>query len=190
MSEKTDDRKTDDKNTDSRKGFECNACGAELAQYQHFCDDCGTFSRESFDADDRPPGCEFFENDRRCGEDSDWYVFRGSSITPMCDDHLNKTRENYRGKVEFYPVDHEGEGYSCDCCGRGFGTHGAARDCCAADENSLHLIESEGDRITICGLRTAAVAWQTVAEYRNYEQSDNFDPNPFCHTCIGERDQS
>lgn len=176
--------------TESRKVFRCNACGAELAQYQHFCDDCGTFSRESFDSDDRPPECPFFENDRLCGKDSDWYVFRGSDIKPMCDDHLNAVRENYRGRIEFYPVDHEGEAYACDCCGRGFGTPGAARDCCAAAENSLHIVEREGDSQTICELKAADISWQTMAEYRDYEQSDSFDPNPYCHTCIGERDQS
>lgn len=176
--------------TESRKVFRCNACGAELAQYQHFCDDCGTFSRESFDSDDRPPECQFFENDRLCGKDSDWYVFRGSDIKPMCDDHLNAVRENYRGRIEFYPVDHEGEAYACDCCGRGFGTPGAARDCCAAAENSLHIVEREGDSQTICELKAADISWQTMAEYRDYEQSDSFDPNPYCHTCIGERDQS
>ena len=185
MEEKIDDRIAGD-----RKVFECNTCGAELTQYQHFCDDCGAFSRESFDADVRPPECQFFENDHHCGEDSDWYVFRASDITPMCNDHLNKIRENYRGRVEFYPVDHKGEAYSCDCCGRGFGNPWAARDCCAADENSIHLVEEEGDKRVVCGLRSADVAWQTMVEYRNYEQSENFDPNPFCHTCIGERDQS
>ena len=166
--------------------FECNACGAKLKQYQHFCDDCGTFSKESFDADDRPPVCEFFENDHRCGEDSDWFVFRASDITPVCDDHLDKIRENYRGNVHFYPVDHEGEGYSCDCCGRGFGTPEVARDCCAANEDTLHLVGEEGDRQTICGLRTADVEWQAMTDFRNFEQLENFDPNPFCHTCIGE----
>ena len=189
MEEKNNDRQNNEGTTSDRKVLECNACGAELAQHQHFCDECGAFSRESFNADDRPPGCEFFESERMCGEDSDWYVFRGSNITPMCDDHLDKIRENYRGKIEFYPVDHEGEGYTCDCCGRGFGTPRAARECCAADEDTLHLVEEEGSRTTICGLRTVDVAWQTAAEFRSYEQSEGFDPNPFCHTCIGERDQ-
>ena len=85
-----------------RQVFSCNSCGTELEQYQHFCT-CGQFSQESFAADERSPECEFFEDDKACGEDSEWFVFT-QQIKPMCNSHLGAMRKNYRGRIEFYPL--------------------------------------------------------------------------------------
>ena len=36
------------------------------------------------------------------------------------------------------------------------------------------------------GLRTAEVNWEFEREFIAYQLSDGFDPNDYCHTCIGE----
>ncbi len=111
-----------------RQVLTCERCGTELEQYQHFCT-CGQFSQESFATDERPPECEFFEDDKACGEDSEWFVFT-QQIKPMCNSHLDAMRKNYRGRIEFYPVDHEGDAYACESCGHGYGTPELAHNCC------------------------------------------------------------
>ena len=80
--------------------FTCGNCGVALEQYQNMCA-CGTFIHESFNADERPPECLFFENDAYCGADSEWVVFALGDIKPMCERHKNDMIENCASKVEF-----------------------------------------------------------------------------------------
>ena len=52
--------------------------------------------------DEQPPECEFFENDKECGEDSVWVMFRGRTIQIMCDAHKELVVANWKyGEVNY-----------------------------------------------------------------------------------------
>lgn len=74
----------------------------------------------------------------------------------------------------------------CECCGQHYGTESAASACCAPDENTLHVRRDTLASVTVCGLPVAEVNWEFEQEFIAYEQSESFDPNPYCHACIGE----
>ena len=163
--------------------YTCDSCGAALAQYQHVCN-CGAFHKESFDADDRPPECEFFENDKHCGDDSAWFVFTASTIRAMCDRHNNDVVKNSRIEVSVHSIE---DGFTCSCCNQVFDTAEEAGNCCAPTEQSLHVRRDDDSPETVCGLSIAEVKhWELQKNWLAYEQSENFDPSPYCHRCIGE----
>lgn len=76
--------------------------------------------------------------------------------------------------------------YTCRCCGQDYETESAASACCAPDENTLHLRRDMHTTLTLCGLPAVEVNWQFEQEFIAHEQSEGFDPNHYCHTCIGE----
>ena len=165
--------------------FTCESCGAALEQYQHSCS-CGTFSNESFRADNRPPECRFFENDAACGADAEWVVFALGDMKPMCGLHKNNMEENCVGKVEAVRWDAETEELTCDCCGQTYSSPELAQKCCAPTERTIHILECEDDGKTVCGLAALDVNWMIREAFSLHEQNTNFDPNPYCHTCMGE----
>ena len=76
--------------------------------------------------------------------------------------------------------------YTCGCCEQDHETEAAASVCCAPDENTPHLRRDIQTRLTVCGLPVAEVNWEFEREFIAYEQRESFDPNPYCHACIGE----
>ena len=75
---------------------------------------------------------------------------------------------------------------TCECCGQDCETAAVANACCAPNENTLHVRSDEFTSLTVCGLPVAEVHWEFEREFLAFEQSGNFDPNHYCHTCIGE----
>lgn len=53
------------------------------------------------------------------------------------------------------------------------------------DENTLHARRDADTNLTICGLPVAEVNWEFERKFIAYERSDGFDPNHYCHACIG-----
>ena len=78
------------------------------------------------------------------------------------------------------------EAYTCGCCEQDYETEAAASACCAPDEDTLHLRRDKHAPLTVCGLPVAEVNWEFEQEFIAYEQGEGFDPNPYCHACIGE----
>ena len=78
------------------------------------------------------------------------------------------------------------EEYTRECCGQEYEAPAAASPCCAPDENSLHVRRDAYTSLTICGLPAAEVKWEFQREFIAFERSDSFDPNHYCHACIGE----
>lgn len=78
------------------------------------------------------------------------------------------------------------EANTCECCGQDYETAAAAIACCAPNENSLHVRLDADTNLTVCGLPAAEVRWEFEREFIAYERSDGFNPNHYCHACIGE----
>ena len=78
------------------------------------------------------------------------------------------------------------ESHTCECCGQDCETEAAASACCASDENTLHVRPDACASLTVCGLPIAEVNWEFEREFIAYERSEGFDPNHYCHACIGE----
>ncbi len=76
--------------------------------------------------------------------------------------------------------------YTCGCCGQDYETEAAAIACCAPDENTLHVRRDALASVAVCGLPVGEVNWEFEQEFIAYEQGEGFDPNHYCHTCIGE----
>ena len=78
------------------------------------------------------------------------------------------------------------EKFTCECCGQDYEMAAAASACCAPDENTLHVRRDACANLTVCGLPVTEVNWEFEREFIAYERSDGFDPNHYCHACIGE----
>lgn len=76
--------------------------------------------------------------------------------------------------------------YACCCCGQDYETEAAAIACCVPDENTLHVRRDIQTRLTVCGRPVTEVNWQFERKFIAHDLSESFDPNPYCHACIGE----
>ena len=68
----------------------------------------------------------------------------------------------------------------CPCCKNAFDSERKALDCCLF-AGAIHLKEEQGDTESICGIEAHAedpLISETLGE--------DFDPNGFCHFCLGE----
>lgn len=77
----------------------------------------------------------------------------------------------------------------CFCCEQYYDTPEEAERCCGLDADMLHVRQEDGGK-TVCGLALDEYNWESFDEWKERDQREDFDPNPYCHGCIGENHSS